>query len=112
MLTDALWSDVHRDGNVDLVVVGELMPITLYLNTGKRFELAKATGLEGFSGWWNSIVRADLDQDGDTDWVVGHMGSNNAFTCLLYQSDAVDEPTPSWTWCTSSSLNINTISRL
>jgi hypothetical protein len=79
MLTDALWSDVNRDGKVDLVVVGELMPITLFLNTGKRFELAKATGLEEFSGWWNSIISADLDQDGDSDWVVGNIGGNNPF---------------------------------
>jgi hypothetical protein len=79
MLTDALWSDVNRDGKVDLVVVGELMPITLFLNTGKRFELAKATGLEEFSGWWNSIISADLDQDGDSDWVVGNIGANNPF---------------------------------
>ena len=79
MLTDALWSDVNHDGKVDLVVVGELMPITLFLNTGKRFELAKATGLEEFSGWWNSIISADLDQDGDSDWVVGNIGCNNPF---------------------------------
>ncbi|MDA1269475.1 MAG: FG-GAP-like repeat-containing protein [Bacteroidetes bacterium] len=79
MLTDALWSDVNRDGKVDLVLVGELMPITLFLNTGKRFELAKATGLEGSSGWWNSIISADLDQDGDTDWIVGNIGNNNPF---------------------------------
>ena len=79
MLTDALWSDVNRDGKVDLVVVGELMPITLFLNTGKRFELAKATGLEEFSGWWNSIISADLDQDGDSDWVVGNIGANNPY---------------------------------
>jgi len=79
MLTDALWSDVNRDGKVDLVVVGELMPITLFLNTGKRFELAKSTGLEDYSGWWNSIISADLDQDGDSDWVVGNIGANNPF---------------------------------
>ena len=79
MLTDALWYDVNRDGKVDLVVVGELMPITLFLNTGKRFELAKATGLEEFRGWWNSIISADLDQDGDSDWVVGNIGGNNPF---------------------------------
>ncbi|MBC6368272.1 VCBS repeat-containing protein [Algoriphagus sp. AK58] len=78
MITDAVWSDVNRDGKVDLVVVGELMPITVFLNKGDRFEKAINTGLENYLGWWNSIITSDLDQDGDTDWVVGNLGANNS----------------------------------
>lgn len=77
MITDAVWSDVNRDGKVDLVVVGELMPITLFINKGDRFEKAQNTGLENYLGWWNSIQTADIDQDGDTDWIVGNLGANN-----------------------------------
>ena len=79
MITDAVWSDVNRDGKVDLLVVGELMPITLFINQGQHFERAIETGLEQYSGWWNSVVSADLDQDGDTDWIVGNLGANNPF---------------------------------
>lgn len=78
MITDAVWSDVNNDGKVDLVVVGELMPISVFLNKGDRFEKAKDTGLENYFGWWNSIVTADFDQDGDTDWAVGNLGANNS----------------------------------
>ncbi|TDQ13599.1 VCBS repeat protein [Algoriphagus boseongensis] len=77
MITDAVWSDVNGDGKVDLVVVGELMPITVFVNQGTRFEKLKETGLENYSGWWNSIATADFDQDGDSDWVVGNIGANN-----------------------------------
>lgn len=78
MITDAVWSDVNGDGKVDLVVVGELMPITVFVNKGDKFEKLKETGLENYLGWWNSINTADFDQDGDSDWVVGNIGANNS----------------------------------
>ncbi|MHA7130004.1 FG-GAP-like repeat-containing protein [Algoriphagus namhaensis] len=77
MITDATWSDVDQDGKVDLILVGELMAITILKNTGSGFEKFHNTGLENYLGWWNSVVPADLDQDGDTDFVVGNLGKNN-----------------------------------
>lgn len=77
MITDAVWTDANQDGKIDLVVVGELMPITLFLNEGGIFKKASNTGLENYLGWWNSIATADFDQDGDSDWVVGNLGANN-----------------------------------
>ncbi|SDZ38261.1 MULTISPECIES: VCBS repeat-containing protein [Rhodonellum] len=79
MVTDAIWSDVDNDGLIDLVVVGELMPITVFRNEGGRFAKMENTGLEAHLGWWNSIVAGDFDQDGDMDYIVGNMGSNNYY---------------------------------
>jgi len=79
MVTDAIWSDVDNDGLIDLVVVGELMPITIFRNEGGQFTKMKNTGLEAHLGWWNSIVSGDFDQDGDMDYIVGNMGSNNYY---------------------------------
>jgi hypothetical protein len=77
MVTDALWTDVDGDGPVDLVLVGEWMPITIFRNSGSgKLELLTPTGLEQSNGWWNRIVAGDFTGDGRTDFVVGNLGLN------------------------------------
>jgi hypothetical protein len=76
MVTDALWVDVDHDGRLDLVVVGEWMPITVFRNTGTKFERLAVRGLEHTSGWWNRIITADFNGDGQVDFVVGNLGLN------------------------------------
>jgi hypothetical protein len=77
MVTDALWHDVDDDGRVDLVVVGEWMPITIFRNTGSgTLERTAPGGLERSHGWWNRIVAGDFTGDGLTDFVLGNLGLN------------------------------------
>jgi len=77
MVTDAVWTDVDGDGRVDLVVVGEWMPIAIFHNAGGgKLVRLHPRGLERSDGWWNRIVAADFTGDGRPDFVVGNLGLN------------------------------------
>ncbi len=79
MVTDAVWSDVDKDGDPDLLIVGEWMQVTLLINEGGRFTISDQPGLNLSSGFWNTIKKADLDGDGDDDFIAGNMGLNTFF---------------------------------
>ena len=80
MVTAALWTDFDQDGNIDIAVVGEWMPISFFKNTGGKFEnITARLNLDNSTGWWNSIAAGDFDNDGDVDYVVGNLGLNSKF---------------------------------
>jgi len=74
MVTSALWTDYDNDDDLDLICVGEWMPITVFTNNGSAF--AKST-VPHSTGWWNSISGGDIDNDGDIDYVLGNLGTNS-----------------------------------
>jgi enediyne biosynthesis protein E4 len=76
LVTDALWTDVDNDNNIDLIVVGEYMPVTIFKNTNGIFNIQK-TNIDTEKGWMNSINGADFDNDGDIDYLIGNYGLNN-----------------------------------
>jgi hypothetical protein len=79
MVSDAIWTDANGDGWVDLLVVGEFMAPTLFTNQRGKLSLAKNPGLSNYTGWWTSVAGADVDEDGDTDYIIGNAGLNNYF---------------------------------
>lgn len=78
MVTDAAWNDTDRDGFADLLLVGDWMPVMVLKNkAGKGLERANVGNLTRSNGWWNCLHPADLDGDGDTDFVLGNLGRNS-----------------------------------
>ncbi|WP_420603028.1 VCBS repeat-containing protein [Flagellimonas sp.] len=78
MVTDAVWTDFNADGQLDLIVVGEWMPIRIFENAGNTLnEITETSGTKNSEGLWNKIVADDFDEDGDMDYVLGNFGLNS-----------------------------------
>ena len=57
------------------------MPVTLFENNNGEFiNITAAKGLDKSNGWWWSVKAADLDADGDEDYVLGNLGKNSKFS--------------------------------
>ena len=75
-----LWTDLNNDKQPDLIVVGEWMPIKVFINQNGKLTDASSTYIHfASSGWWNRIYAADMDNDGDTDLIIGNCGLNTQF---------------------------------
>lgn len=78
MVSSATWIDYDHDGKLDLVVVGEWMPVRVFHNeNGKLVDRTKEAGLSGTNGWWNSVQAVDLRGNGRQDLVLGNLGLNS-----------------------------------
>lgn len=74
---DAEIVDINSDGKMDLVLVGEWMPIEVFINDGNTLKsTTEDYGLSNTVGWWNRVEAADFDKDGKMDLVVGNLGDN------------------------------------
>ncbi len=80
LICDALWTDFNGDSTPDLILAAEWSPLRFFENRGGQLtEVTEATGLANDKGWWNSLTAADIDNDGDMDYVAGNSGTNINF---------------------------------
>nr|MBA4166193.1 VCBS repeat-containing protein [Chitinophagaceae bacterium] len=93
MITDAAWSDINQDGWKDLIIVGEWMPVTLFLNRQGRLLKSTCAGLNNTNGLWTHLSIADVNADDRDDLIVGNWGTNSKLKAsldaplLLYAAD-------------------------
>jgi len=80
MVTDAKWFDINKDGRPDLILVGEWMAPSIFINQNRKLVLRNSE-LQNYKGWWNTMELADVDGDGDMDLVAGNWGLNSQLHC-------------------------------
>lgn len=87
MITDAVWADIDRDNDQDLVLAGDWMPVRIFTNEKGRFDEKKIslTNEKPLNGFYQRLAAADFDGDGDTDLIAGNLGLN---TKLRKQPDS------------------------
>ncbi|WP_273213697.1 VCBS repeat-containing protein [Runella zeae] len=77
MVTDAHFEDLDKDNFPELILVGDWMPISILKNQKGSFPEPLRQALPMSEGWWNRLYATDIDQDGDTDFIVGNLGKNS-----------------------------------
>ncbi|RXG12756.1 VCBS repeat protein [Leeuwenhoekiella aestuarii] len=92
MVTAAVWDDFSGDGVQDLIIVGEWMEPTFLKNENGKLTRTEVV-TEKLNGLWQGIIPFDIDDDGDTDYILGNWGENSKFKAsadapmLLYYND-------------------------
>ena len=80
LITDTKWVDLNDDKLMDLVIVGEWMPITILINNGKGFDNKTSSyNLNKTNGLWKAIKVIDLNNDGLLDFIVANSGKNSFY---------------------------------
>ncbi len=80
IVNDVIATDFNNDGWMDIILVGEWTHIGMFRNNNGVFQdVSGKSNLNEEKGWWFSIEKTDLNNDGLKDYVVGNVGQNIKF---------------------------------
>lgn len=87
MITDAKWTDLDGDKDLDLVMCGDWQSLITLENDGKGKlnDVSSKLGLDKFTGLWNTVHFFDFNNDGKMDILAGNAGLNHKWKASLTQ---------------------------
>lgn len=86
MITDMTWADIDNDGDQDMVIVGDWMPVKIFINDNGTFKDESVSfGLSDTEGWWHRITAKDINGDGKIDFILGNNGLNSHFKATVHK---------------------------
>ena len=74
MVTSSAIVDINKDGRIDLIIAGEWMPVTIFINDQQKFIRNQ---IDVTNGLWQSLKIEDVNGDGAPDILAGNWGLNS-----------------------------------
>ena len=91
---DIEFSDFNADGIQDFILVSEWGKPEIFVSNNGQYSLVSDDMISDEKhGWWQTIKKIDIDNDGDDDFVLGNIGKNlkhkvsNKKPLYLYAND-------------------------
>ncbi len=73
-VTSALWFDLDKNGDKDLILTLEWGGIIAFMNHHGTFTKKILCDKKG---WWNFVLPVDINNDGNIDFIAGNLGLNS-----------------------------------
>ncbi len=74
MVTSSAIVDINKDGRNDLIIAGEWMPVTIFINDQQKFVRNQ---VDATNGLWQSLKVEDVNGDDAPDILAGNWGLNS-----------------------------------
>lgn len=78
MINSAVWEDLNGDEKAELILTGDWQPIRVFeLSQNNKLVEKTISGLENSTGWIQTLLIEDINEDGKKDIVAGNLGLNS-----------------------------------